>query len=554
MFNSDLFNLEGDSLEDSDPNLMFLTDKDYLMSFDLSEFKDGKRSVRIKGLNKSATTFANLSLIIPLKIQKESELELSVWVKTDSLVGDNSGAILRLMGYKDTRSSGNALVFEFSKNILKGSEDWTKISLTTSIEDDVNIIVLSGLMQGQGCAWFDDFSLIIDGEKVQDIVFFKDQEETEEIKKALQPFVSPITNKQGKQISNYVDSIKPEAHIIGIGEATHGTKEIYNYKIETIKSLIKNNGVNTIALENYYSNSFNLNTYIQNKTGDLKEVIKDLRFWCYFTPEFEEFIIWLKDYNKNSVDKISIVGIDAQPGGNALKLLIENLKENDDFTTLLNELNSDSLAITDKVNVSKQLLEELENSNQSENILMTAKELSQSYYLEQHEGSLKYSRTRDSLMAVNIAYLDKKIMPNKKMVYWAHDSHVQKMTGWTGGFLEDIFNDKYINLGFLLGNGTFTAVDNRSRTLDSDNYLTPSQCNSLEALMDAYNFPVVLFNSNFASKDPFLKTNLFNKYIVKRDVGALETIDQFTFMGDNPADLFDLLIYIKDSTPTKILK
>ncbi len=553
MFNSNLFSFEGEELENSGPKLLFLKDENYQINFDSSEFADGNRSVCVKGLSQTTATHATVSINIPIKIKKNSKIELSVWVKTGSIHGYNSGTILRLIGYGNNRST-KPTTLKFSDGILKGSRDWTKISLSTILKEDEHAITLSGLMQGKGKAWFDNFELKINGEKINDILFFKDLEEENKIKNTLKKYVTPLKIENLKQISDFVFTQKNKVRVIGLGEATHGTKEVYEYKIEIIKSLIKNNGARKIALETRYTNSENLNTYVLTGKGSLKKVMSELDFWLYNTIEFKDFLKWLKKYNKKTNDKVSIIGIDSQPRGISLKRLTKKLKDKVSFSKLLYKLNNDSTKVAQKITISNTLLQKLLKSNQNKNVLMNARELSQSYFLEQYIGSSKYHRFRDSLMAVNIEYLEKELSLNEKIIYWAHDEHIQKKSGFAGGFLKEKFKNRYVNIGFLLGKGKYTAVNNKSRKVTSNNYLTPVNCNSLEKLMLTYNKPVLLLNNNAAFKNAYLNNNLYNKYVVKRSIGALSTNSQFNNLSDGKENSFDLLIYIKDSNPSRLLK
>ncbi|MCD8413682.1 erythromycin esterase family protein [Tenacibaculum finnmarkense] len=553
MFNSNLFSFEGEELEDTDPYLVFRNDKNYQINFDSLEFIDGNRSVSIKGLSQTTSTHAKISIYIPIKIKKKSKIELSVWVKTDSIHGENAGTILQLLGYGNNRSA-LPTVFKFSDGVLKGSRDWTKISLSTILKEDEPLIALNILMQGKGKAWFDNLELKINGEKINDILFFKDTEEEIQMKEALKKYVHPLNIKNLKPISDFISTQKNNIRIIGLGEATHGTKEVYEYKAEIIKSLIKNNGVRKIALEARYANVKNLNTYVLSGKGNLKKVISEIGFWLYNTVEFKDLLIWLKEYNKKTNDKVSIIGIDSQPRGISLKRLTKKLKEKAFYSKLLGKLNNDSTKVAKKITISNALFQKLLKSNQSIDILMNARELSQSYFLEQYVGSLKYNRFRDSLMALNIKHLEKKLPSNEKIIYWAHDKHIQKKSGWAGDFLNKKFKDSYVNVGFLLGKGKYNAINIESRKLNSDNYLTSVNCNSLENFMRTYNDRDLILNYNSASKNPYLKNNLFNKYVVKRSIGAGATNYQFSNLSNNKENSFDLLIYIENSNPSQFLK
>jgi len=552
MFNSKSLSFEVGDLEDLDPNLSYLIDEQYKVNFDTRYVIDGKRSLRIDGLKENLKTFATISLKIPFKVKKDAIIKVSVWAKTDSLRGENSGAILRLMGYNDTKGA-NPSIFEFSETNLKGSEAWTLLSLTTSVKEDVNSIVVSTLMQGKGSAWFDDLKLQINNEKITDILFFEDAEVEEKTKKLVRAYVTPLDLQSLPKIGDFISNHHPNARIIGLGEATHGTKEIYQFKTEIIKALIETHQVEKLALEAYYANTEELNNYINKGHGDLNTLISNLGFFLYRTKEFKDLIRWLKDYNNSTTSKISITGVDSQPGGNSLKVLSEKLKNDTYSSKLLNQLNSDTLKISQKIAILDQLFTRTKEIKSDELIITNARILKDSYYLSQFSG-LKYSRVRDSLMAQNIEYLETNLAPEKKIIYWAHDLHIQKKEGWTGGYLNEKFGNNYMNLGFLLGSGTFTAVDKDSRKLDSDNKLSAIKCNSLEAIMHSYNDSTLLFKNKAASNDLFLKNNFFSKYLEKRSIGALDGRDQFIALGEDAGNIFDLLIYFKNSTATEILK
>ncbi|SFJ60475.1 Erythromycin esterase homolog [Olleya namhaensis] len=552
MFNSNSFSFELDTLESSESDVSYLIDKNYQIDLDETQFIDGKKSVGITGLNQDSKTYATLSLTVPIKIKKNAHIVLSVWVKTDSLYGVNSIAMLRLMGHRD-KDTGTFPLFKFGEKTLKGSEDWTQITLAAVVKTDENFIVLSGLMQGKGKAWFDNFELKIDGEDIKNVSFFKDNNQLNTVTNTLSKYITKIEDNNLEQVSNFISNQNSKVRIIGLGEATHGTSEIYSYKSDLIKTLIKNNNVTKIALEAYYTNTEDLNTYILKGEGNLKKILANIGFWSYYTIEFKELVIWLKNYNKKTNNKIIIVGVDSQSGGNALKILTERTKRNTHISTILKELKKDSTEISDKIRISNSILQELIKTNQDKNIIMNARELSQSYFVNQYKG-LKYTSVRDSLQAFNIGNVEKELASDEKMIYWAHDQHIRKKPNSAGGFLNEKYKDRYVNVGFLLENGKYSAVDKDTKKLDSDNDLKLVKCTSLENLMGKYNYPTILLNSKSALTDPYLKNNLFNKLLVKRSIGALETNYQFISLNNDPNTFFDLLIYIKDSNPSQLIK
>jgi len=52
---------------------------------------------------------------------------------------------------------------------LKGSNDWTEVSIKMNIDTSATHIAFGGMLSGQGTAWFDDFEIFVEGEKFIDL-------------------------------------------------------------------------------------------------------------------------------------------------------------------------------------------------------------------------------------------------------------------------------------------------------------------------------------------------------------------------------------------------
>lgn len=545
IFNPELMNFEGEnSLSNS--SMLFNSTNEYFAVLDTVQFHEGSQSLKITGTNFSSKTFATTSFEIPLKIEAGATLEISAWIKTDSLVGEKNGALIRLMGYSEKKTASPAL-FEFNENIAKGNSIWTKAYIKSTLKEDLEQFSISALVQGHGTAWFDHITIKINGEKIDENNFSGFKEDKNQIVKEIAQYTEAFNP------SNYsiLDNEFSNSRLIGLGEATHGTKEIFELKKSLIAYLIKNHNVRTLALEAYFQNTEVLNDYIQTGKGDVKEILAHLEFWPYYTEGFLDLINWLKQYNSTHSQKVSITGIDAQSATQSLKYLKNEIKTKDG-SLLLKALYNDTLSLDKKIQLSDELLATLEDSKENNKIKRNAEILSQSYYLNQYSG-LEYSRVRDSLMAVNTEYIVANLVEDEKAVLWGHDLHLQKKKGWTGKFLEDKIGAKYLNMGFLLGSGTFTALDKKSRKLDNQNKLNPIICSSLESILDKFGSSVQLVNMNAAGKNFILNKYLFTEDLYKRSVGALDTTMQFQNLGEVPQDTFDYLIYLKSSESSELL-
>jgi len=545
IFNPELMNFEGEN-SFSNSSMLFNSTNEYHAVLDTVQFHEGSQSLKITGNNFSSKTFATTSFEIPLKVETGTNLEVSAWIKTDSLMGENSGALIRLMGYSEKKTTSPAL-FEFNENIVKGNSVWTKVYIKSTLNTDLEQFSISALMQGHGAAWFDHITLKINGKKIDENKFLGFKEDKNQIVKEIAQYTEAFSP------SNYsiIDKEFSNSRLIGLGEATHGTKEIFELKKNLTAYLVKNHNIRTIILEAYFQNTEVLNDHIQTGKGNAKEIIAHLEFWPYYTEEFLDLINWLKEYNNTHSQKVSITGIDAQSATQSLNYLKNKIISKDD-SLLLKELGNDSLSLDKRLQLSNKLFASLQKSNEDERIKKNAEILSQSYYLNQYDG-LQYSRVRDSLMALNTEYLVTNLPENEKAILWGHDLHIQKKEGWTGGFLADQFGEKYLNIGFLLGSGTFTALDKTSRKLNSQNSLKPIICSSLESILNKLQPPVQLLNMKTAGKNYILNQSLYSKNLYKRSIGALDATMQFQNLGEGSQDTFDYLIYLKSSESSVLL-
>ncbi len=549
LFNKNLMGYEINQKSLSESEISFQADENYTADFDSLEFYQGRQSILVTGLTNNVNSFATTSIKIPITVASNSNMVVSVRIKVDSLYGENSGAMLRLSGYNDKKTLKPPL-FVFSDTILKGNSDWTKVSISTTTKEKLNNIVISGLMQGKGLARYDDLEITIDNKKLENLSFYSSKIIEEKTFENLKNYTTPLQDEKMDAVGDYIINQYPHYKIIGIGEATHGTKENFKIKSEIIKSLVLKNELKTIALEAYYANTQILNDYVQGKAESLKRILAQIGFWPYYNQEFFIFIDWIRNYNSNNKEKISIIGVDPQSGEKSLEKL--SLEINDDKgKEILNKLNDDKITLNKKFAISEELQRHVQTENFSQDLILNSKILNQSYYLNQFQG-LEYSSVRDSIMALNIDIISQNLSDGEKIAFWAHDLHVQKKPGWSGGYLKEIFDEKYINIGFLLNEGKYTAVDQDTKNLASDNKLTMLTCNSLEYQMRKFEHPLLMFKFDIASENIFLQEHLFKNSLAKRSIGALETRDQLISLGEIQ-NIFNVMIYIDKSNPTRIL-
>src|SRR6056297_3044305 len=105
-----------------------------------------------------------------------------------------------------------------------------------------------------------------------------------------------------------------DASVIGLGEATHGTKEFFELKHRLIKYFVENHGFRILGFEADMGETIYINRFITKGIGTIDEVMKKMHFWTWRTEEVKNLILWMKEYNKDkdATQRIHFIGTDCQ--------------------------------------------------------------------------------------------------------------------------------------------------------------------------------------------------------------------------------------------------
>ena len=109
--------------------------------------RTGKRSIEI-----SSAKGADSSVHFDFKVDRDSEYELSGWIKTENIAGGGHGALVAL----------HALPGKPRSKALKGTNDWTQVKLRFETGSATSISInclFGGWGTSTGKAWWDDVSL-----------------------------------------------------------------------------------------------------------------------------------------------------------------------------------------------------------------------------------------------------------------------------------------------------------------------------------------------------------------------------------------------------------
>ena len=135
---------------------------------------------------------------------------------------------------------------------------------------------------------------------------------------------SSSSNANYKKLSPYLK----DKNLFIVGEANHGSHEIFKVKESFIKYLAEDVALKDVIIEADFGTCLKINEYVTWKTeANAEDLAKLIYVWPYRTEEFVELISWMRAFNKGKKAKkqINIWGMDMQQAYPALKILQSEL-------------------------------------------------------------------------------------------------------------------------------------------------------------------------------------------------------------------------------------
>jgi erythromycin esterase len=281
------------------------------------------------------------------------------------------------------------------------------------------------------------------------------------------------------------------AKIIGLGEATHGTKEFFQMKHRVFRYLVENCRHKVFGFEADFAESIYLNNYITKGEGNLTELMRDrMHFWTWKTGEVRQLLEWMREYNsgKAAEDQIHYYGFDCQFTTYQPDMILEYLQRTlpalwETAFPLLEEV--EALSSSDYESMSQEAyndlktqLESLQDQLISNKDLLTANSSPDEYEINKqllntviqaiivryHAAKRIYTiYSRDRFMAENALWIADFFGQDTKITLWAHNAHVARDSSYGGdgamGYhLNGELGDLYRVIAFAFSQGSFTAV------------------------------------------------------------------------------------------------
>ena len=393
-----------------------------------------------------------------------------------------------------------------------------------------------------------------------------------------------------------------DARIIGLGEATHGTREFFRLKHRLVRYLVEEQGLRLFAMEANLPETMALNKYIVHGEGDPHEALAGTHFWIWRTEAVLALVEWFRDFNAGRPldDRVRFYGIDAQYTTGAIDYLDEFLTDVD--PSLREELQTDLAMADDEGDTDDQYMsdhdpeatERLLNrlgtvfeerreafaaaTSERETVmarrcLRIVEQVRQRRVARETDGIQASMTVRDEAMAENISWILNREATDSA-VLWAHDAHICRTANFSatvdrapslGSHLADRYGDEYFALGFDFLRGSFRAIGvglSPESELDTWSLDAPPK-NSITRVFSATDHDLAFFDFATDRADGRLEAWLTQPR-AKRELGAVY------YGPDGPSEngkdgqeahnagrilpeAFDGLVFVRETMPSVVL-
>lgn len=539
------------------PKKWYIESPGYIAKMDETEKYSSARSLKMTSNSPVENQIAVFTGNFPVTLAKGRSIEFIGHLKTESVTNGYAGLWWSVDGEAGVLGFDN-----MEKGGLTGTNDWQEVSIRMSIDKNATEITFGGLLTGNGTAWFDDFKILVDGKEFKDLqprVSAPTMEELEWLKKNVYPLSTYDPAKKSDEDLEIMDSLIGDSHVVGLGEVTHGSSEIFQMKHRIIKFLAEKKNFGIFSMEANMPEAYRLNDYIIKGKGNPTELIKGMHFWTWSTQEVLNMVEWMKLHNA-SKQQIQFTGFDMQFYDLSIKELEKNFKSNattlNDLITIKQLLDKTSnqhrgsrlgaISQEDKDTIEGKILRVREAIKKLKIIKDRMAWLYQNVRIvEQYVDNTIFSR--DKFMAENLMWIRSQ-NPGSKIVIWAHNAHIQRTMRGMGNFLSDSLAKDYVSIGFAFARGTYTAMGSQGLT----DYQAEEPYNgTFEKFFESIDAPIFIIDlRSVKAQNP-----TFGKWLLEkldfRQVGVMKPEREF-YETDLSKD-YDLIIFIKNSSGSKIL-
>ncbi len=366
-------------------------------------------------------------------------------------------------------------------------------------------------------------------------------------------------------------TIPEQVQVVGLGEASHGTKEYQQLKAEIFQILVENYGCRTFVLESDFGNALAVDDYIHGGEGTAEEAAVQIGFRIYRTAEMAALLDWMRAYNETAPEgtDLHFYGMDMQSADNSKAYLFRILEQVDpdlcasyqERFAFLNDTNMFDLstdAFAQGLPDAEKLIQDVDQAQ--EQITETfdaetfafARECAVSIYnccdIRKSDGD--YNDVRDSHMTEKVLWFLEH-GDGSPVFISGHNGHIGKSNftlyyDCLGKRLSEQLGDRYFAIGTDARSTAFNSQT--AEGFDEKNVENKNDLNALAAKTENGRYYIDLAA---ASKDSRWQKILSKKQrLTTLNVGSITFLKMFCTSKIVPLDTFDAMIVYDTVAPT----
>jgi erythromycin esterase len=296
--------------------------------------------------------------------------------------------------------------------------------------------------------------------------------------------LSPEPERLSSRAVALFDGVAQSARVLGIGEATHGSREFNDMRLALTKRAVEHSGFRIVAIEASAMRLEQLDAYVSNRAPASALQLTESGWIGRRT--LRALVIWLRGWNlAHPADRVRLVGVDAGDFLPALPRVRATLRsvygeravtQWDPLERELAAADSQGAVFGDSrvapgvrdtlfqlaniLTLDAPVLRRVHGDSIPRFLISAFRSFTQ--FADYNSGSTSLSHHRDWYMAANVLRALDEAGPRSKALYWAHNAHVAHRdrtpaSGTTGGVLHAALGCGYQAIAQTFSEGSFTA-------------------------------------------------------------------------------------------------
>jgi erythromycin esterase len=229
------------------------------------------------------------------------------------------------------------------------------------------------------------------------------------------------------------------SEVVGLGDVTHGTHEVYTVKLRVIDYLVREMGFDVLGWEAPFPIVERINAYVQGGAGDPRALLGEmftLTYYFWDTEEMLDVVEWMREYNTHRGPRppVQIVGFDVTQPDAASNAVVAYLRMVDPAAAVTAEeqyacARASSLSIDEAC---KAKATSILNSMATREAELTALSSATAFGEALHQARVVvqsrwiFGLERDQAMAENVLWLRQHRGSARRMILWAHSAHISE--------------------------------------------------------------------------------------------------------------------------------